>query len=185
MPGLQRRVLAVVDEREQLARLVIEVAFPGAQGPDDAGSDQRHRRAAALRRQLGQLGEIAASGLLVRGTAAQAEPERAGHVGRVGALVWPYLAARDVDVNSLWQQLLPGRIHYQAALRVVGQPGVRQPALDLNLLKRGWPRLVITDEEVAACLVPAAGIVVPARCIPAAVAGPAFRAARGVASGHY
>ena len=171
MPGLERGVLAVVDEREQLAGLVVEVAFPGAQRPDDARGDQRHRRAAALRRQLGQLGEVAAAGLLIGGAAAQAEPERARHIRRVGALPGPGLAAGDVHPNRLGQQLHPGRIHCLAAHRVVRQPGVRQSALDQDLLQRRRPGLVVADEEVAAGLVAAAGVVIPASRIPAAAFG--------------
>src|SRR5438046_10584837 len=89
MPCLKRGVLAVVDEREQLAGFVVEVAFPGPQRPDDARRDQRHGCAAALRRQLGQLGEVVAAGLLIGGAAAQAEPERARHIRRIGALPGP------------------------------------------------------------------------------------------------
>ena len=119
MPGLQRGVLAVVDEREQLAGSFVEVAFPGAQRPDDARRDQRHRRAAALRRQLGQLGEVVAAGLLIGRAAAQAEPERARHIRRVGALTGPSLAACDIHLHRLGQQLHPGRIYRQAGHRVI------------------------------------------------------------------
>ena len=159
-----------------LRALVVEVAFPGAQRPDDARGDQRHGRAAALRRQLGQLGEVVAAGLLIGGAAAQAEPERARHIRRIGALPRPCLPARDVHLHRLGQQLHPGGIYRLPGHRVIRQPGIRQPTLDQHLLQRRRPGLVIADEQVAARLVSAAGIVVPASRIPA----PAF----GIAPGH-
>ncbi len=176
MPGLQRGVLAVVDEREQLAGSLVEVAFPGTQRPDDTRSDQRHGRAAALRGQLSQLREVVAAGLLIGRAAAQAEPERARHIGRVGAFPGPCLPARDVHLHRLGQQFHPGRIYRLPGHRVIRQPRIRQPTLDQHLLQRRRPRLVIADEQVAARLVSAAGIVIPAGRIPAS--------AFGIAAGH-
>src|SRR5450755_1349530 len=168
MAGLKRSVLAVVDERQELSRLVVKVTFPGTQGPDDARGDERHRGTAALRRQLGQLGEVTAACLLIRRAAAQAEPERTRYVRRVSAFAWPDLASSHIHLHGLGQELEPGRIDCLTFHRVVGQPRVRQPTFDQYLLQGCRPGLFIADEQVAAYLVPATGVVVSARSVLAA-----------------
>src|ERR1700690_2920510 len=122
MPGLERGVLAVVDEREELACFVVEVAFPATQRADDTGGDQRHGRATALRRQLGQ---VIPAGLLVGGAAAQAEPERARHIRRVGTLPLLGLPACDVYPYRLGQQFHRRSAGASWMPRGVGDPGGR------------------------------------------------------------
>ncbi len=80
--GLQRGVLAVVDEGQQLPRRRRQLGVgDGAQAADHAGSDHRHGRGTPFGRQRSQLGELVAAQVLVGHPAAQAETERTGHVG--------------------------------------------------------------------------------------------------------
>jgi hypothetical protein len=169
VPGLQARVLAVVDEREQFARPGVQVRGR-AQGAHDGRCDQGHGAAAALGGELGQLGEVAAAGLFVGGAAAQAEPERARQVRRVGAVLGVGLAASHIHVDGFWEMARLGRVDDRAAGgRVIRHPGVRQPAVGQRLLLRQRPGLVVADEQVAALVVAAAGVVVAARCVPGPV----------------
>ena len=79
VPGLQGRVLPVVDEGEQLPGVGVQVLVrDGPQAAHDGHRGQRGRRRPALGVERGQLGEVTAANLLVGDPAAQAETERPG-----------------------------------------------------------------------------------------------------------
>ncbi len=79
VPGLQRRVLPVVDEGEQLSGVrARSLLRDSPQAAHDGHRGQRGRRRPALGVERGQLGEVTAANLLVGDPAAQAEAERPG-----------------------------------------------------------------------------------------------------------
>ena len=100
--SLQRGVLAVVDEGEQLAGLRVELGGVEApQRPHDARGEDRDRRRAAFLVEGRQLREVAASHLLVGHPAAEAERERGGHEPRREAVALGHLGAVLGDEHGL------------------------------------------------------------------------------------
>ena len=138
VPGLERGVLAVVHEGEELAGVLAELLRrQGLQRADDARGHHGDRRGPALLVQGGQLGEVTPANLLVRDAAPQAERERGGHEPRLHPLPVGHLGTIRGEPDLPREVLLLGGRHRPAAVLQFHQPVVRQAVIG-HRVGRPW-----------------------------------------------
>src|SRR6185437_898898 len=109
------------------------------------------------------------------GTAAQAEPERARHIGGGAALARADLEAGHVYPDRYRQVGRSAGVDRLSAIRADREPGIGEPAVGQHLVDGPGPLQVVADVEVAAGRVAAARVVVTALAIAACPAGIASR----------
>lgn len=152
---LEGGVLPVVDEGEELARLLVQSLLRHRlQRPHDGRRDERGRRRTALLVQRGQLGEVTAARLLVRHPAVQAEEEGGRNEGGL-QLALALLTVR-VDGDRAGYPVAVGALDDLLAPVVHLQPRLRQPAVVDRVLHVRRPLPLVVDVQVAVAL-PAAG----------------------------
>ncbi len=176
VPGLERGVLPVVDEGEQLAGLLAQALLRHrAQGLHDRRGDQRGRRGTPFLVQGGQLGEVAAAGLLVGDLAVHTEQERRRDERRGQPLA--RLVPVGIHDDPPGHPGPVGLLDDRHTLGVRLQPRLRQPPVVHGLLRIGRPLVVLPGRaqvQITLTLAAPRGGGVPTRLVPegAAVLGP-------------
>ena len=142
MAGLQRRILAIVGETEQLAGGVLEIGLPAQVAHGEEAGD-RSSRAAPLRTERGQLAEIGSLARTIRNAAVQAEAERSLEV-----VAWQatYLLLTSRTHPNRLRQPLPQVAAHAQATPVLFQPILRQPGHHLLFLARPGADTIIVDK---------------------------------------
>ncbi len=168
VPGLERRVLPVVDEGEELARLLAQAFLRHrTQGLHDRRGDQGGRRGTPFLVEGGELGEVPAAGLLVGDLAVHAEQERRRHERRHQTLVG--LVPEAVHDDALGHPGAIGLLDDGHTLRVPFEPRLRQPPVVHGLLRIGGPLVVLPGHaqvQITLAVAAPGGRGVPARLVP-------------------